>query len=390
MKRTTRNHFFMPSRLFFSIILATALSAISFAQGADAAADSAAEHQSRLQKFMDKVDKALTVSLYVDAYYAFYTDSLGPGDYQKFPSVSPRSNQFGLNVAHLMFHYETDKARAHFALHYGDIQRSAWAGNVMEAQVGVRLCKKLWVDAGMFRTHVGAEGLMPKENLASSIAIPTYFEPYFQAGVRLNYNPHEKVALYLFALNGYNIYEDNNSKKSFGALVTYALSDKGNIGYSNYIGDDTPKHADSVSHCKVYQNVFFNYQVKKLKIQVGTDVAVQKNSDISEPDKSAVMFSGLASLKYGACSKFFIYARGEFFQDPQGFMSGVMTDKTGKSTGLKIYGATLGVEYDPTDNTYVRLEGRQLMADKDQEIFYWDEEYRAWRFETMLHMGVSF
>ena len=264
--------------------------------------------------------------------------------------------------------------------------------DILEAQVGVRIVKKLWIDAGLFRTHVGAEGLMPRENLASAVAIPTFFEPYFEAGIRLNYNPTHKLALNFFVLNGYNIYEDNNAKKSFGVLVTYALSDKGNIGYSNYLGDDTPKgtESDSVSHFKVYQNVFWNYQVNKLKIQVGVDVAVQKNSALDEPDKSAVLYSGLATLKYNACKRFYIYTRGEFFSDPDGFMSGVMTDKTGNATGLKIGGVTLGAEYDPTENTYVRLEGRELIANGDQEIFYWDGENKRQRFEMMLHMGISF
>src|SRR5205085_421107 len=51
----------------------------------------------------------IEISGYVDAYYAFYTDSVGTGNFQKFPSVSPRSNQFGLNVAMLTAKYSAEK-----------------------------------------------------------------------------------------------------------------------------------------------------------------------------------------------------------------------------------------------------------------------------------------
>jgi opacity protein-like surface antigen len=335
----------------------------------------------------------ISITGYVDGYYAYYTDSLGTGDYQKFPSVSPRSNQFGLNTICLNFSYDAEKVRAIAGLHFGDIQRSAWNGNVMEAHAGVRIMKKLWLDAGFFRTHFGTEGLLPKENIANSVSLCTYYEPYFESGIRLNYNPSEKLVIYLYLLNGYNIYEENNDKKSFGALVTYALGDKGNIGYSNYIGDDTPK-GDSVGHNRIMQNLFFNYQVKKLKIQVGGDYGIQQHSVIADTNrvtkKSASMYSGVASLKYELATGISVYGRGEMFNDPDGFLSGVIIDKSSMYTGLKSWGATLGVEYKPTDNSYIRLEGRKLTMDKDQEIFYWDHKSSYSRFEVMFNVGVSF
>jgi putative OmpL-like beta-barrel porin-2 len=335
----------------------------------------------------------LSFSGYVDAYYAYYTDSVGQGNFQKFPSVSPRSNQFGLNAICLTAQYDAEKVRGIFTLHYGDIPVSAWSGtfnNIMEAHAGIRIFNKLWLDAGFFRTHVGTEGLLPKENFASSISVPTFFEPYFESGARLNYTPTDKLAINLFVLNGYNIFEDNNSKKSLGLLVTYALGDKGNIGYNNYAGDDTPDEADSISHLRIYQNLFINYQFNNLKIQLGGDFAWQENSDIEDPGKSAAMFSGVLGLKYQATNMFAIYGRGEIFNDPEGFMSGVMIDKKNKFTGLKLMGGTFGVEYKPTENSYVRLEGRQLITDEDQEIFYFDGTSINHRTEILLNLGVSF
>ena len=119
----------------------------------------------------------LTFSGYVDAYYAYYTDSIDMGSYEKFPSIAPR-NDFGLNTAMISARYNAGKVRGIISLHYGDIARSAWSGtfnNIMEASAGIRLSEKFWLDAGFFRTHVGAEGLHPKENFTSSVSVCTFY-----------------------------------------------------------------------------------------------------------------------------------------------------------------------------------------------------------------------
>lgn len=339
-----------------------------------------------------KVEAAIKISGYVDGYYAYYTDSVGVGAYQKFPSTSPRSNQFGLNVAVISAQYDAEKVRGVVALHFGDIPRATWSGMyniIQEAHAGIRVCKKLWLDAGFFRTHFGTEALLPKENFLSSVSVNTFYEPYFEAGARLNFVPNDKLALSVYALNGYNIYEDNNQKKSFGMLLTYALGDKGNIGYSNYLGDDSFE-GDTISHFRIHNNLFVNYQIKKLKIQAGGDYCTQKNSHITNKNETASMYSGVFSLKYQLKPKFAIAGRGEIFKDPQGFMSGVFADKQGKLTGLDLWGATLGLEYKPNDNTYLRLEGRQLQMEKDQEIFYWGGKNVAGRTEVLFNIGISF
>ena len=334
----------------------------------------------------------LVFSGYADAYYASYTDSVGMGNFQKFPSISPRSQQFGLNIAMLTAKYTTDNLRGVITLHYGDIPASTWPGSmnyIQEANIGVMLCKKLWLDGGFFRTHFGTEGLLPKENICSSISVCTYYEPYFEAGFKLNYLPSDKLAINLYVLNGYGIYVDNNYKKSIGALINYTFNDKFNVGYSNYIGDESPI-GDSVDHLRIHQNLFVNGSFGKFKFQVGGDFCMQQNSMISDPKKSASMYAGVASVKYQCCSKFAVYARGEIFDDPNGFMGGIIFDTDSMSTGYKLSGATFGVEYKPIDNAYIRLEARDLMMDSKQEIFWWDSKARSSRMEMMVHMGISF
>ena len=54
---------------------------------------------------------------------------------------------------------------------------------------GIKLMDNLWLDSGVFLTHVGGEALLPKNNWISSLALTTMYEPFYQTGVKLAYKP---------------------------------------------------------------------------------------------------------------------------------------------------------------------------------------------------------
>ncbi len=336
---------------------------------------------------------ALKISGYVDAYYAYYTDSVGTNNYQKFPDISPKSNVFGVNTIQITAQYTSEKARAIATLHYGDIATSAWSpvfNMVQEANAGIRLTKKIWLDAGFFKTHIGTEALLPKDNITSSLSIITFYEPWWQAGIKLTYTPNDKLLLCLHVLNGYNTYIDNNKSKSFGISLGYALGEKGSISYYNLIGDEFPDNTKS-KHLRFLNNIVFNYQLTpKLKTSIGVDYITQQNSGIVDTTKTASVYSGIITFKYQAIPKFGIYVRGETFSDKDGFLTGTITDRTAKTTGYILNGATLGFEYKPTENSFIRLEGRELMMEKNQEIFMWNGYIKSNREELMINIGVWF
>lgn len=332
-----------------------------------------------------------TFSGYIDAYGAYYTDSVGISNYQKFPTVSPRSEEFGLNIAMIKANYLTDRVRGVLAFQYGDIPKSAWSDTynfIQEANVGFRIANDLWIEGGFFRSHIGCEGLLPKENITSSIAIPTYYEPYYEAGFKLNYSPEENLDLNLFVLNGYNLYQDNNFKKSGGFLGTYSFNDNVSLSYANYFGDDSPE-GDSISHFRFLNNVYLNFQKDRVKLIGQIDFGNQANSSLANMNESAWMESGILTVSYMAAKKFDVYIRGAIYNDPDGILSGVFIDQNNDTTGLKTWGITLGAQYKPTENSYIRLEGRSLNTPEDLKIFRWNDENKNTRFECMINMGVT-
>ncbi|MFI5196135.1 MAG: outer membrane beta-barrel protein [Chitinophagales bacterium] len=348
-----------------------------------------------LQSKAQKVDTISTFSItgYLDAYYAYYSDSVGPGNFQKFPTVSPRSNNPSLNIAQLSFQYNAEKIRGAAVFHFGDIAAATWApapyNNIMEAHVGFKVCRMLWIDAGFFRTHFGTEFLLPVENIASSLTIGTFYEQLYQSGIRLNFTPIKELEINLFLTNGYNTFVDNNNKKSLGMAVTYTIDNNASIGYTNYTGDDTPPGKIN-NHLRVQQNLFFNFQRNRIKLQVGGDFCLQQNSDLATGSETASMYSALATFRYQVAKHCAVYARGEVFSDPDGFMSTIIKDYAGNQTGYKVWGITAGAEYKPTENSYIRIEGRRLQMDQDQYIFTHDGLLYNYRYEVMINAGVTF
>ena len=341
---------------------------------------------------LSNAQEGLQFSGYVDAYVAHYTDSVGEGNFSQFPATSPLSDEFGLNIAQLSASYKLEGLRAAVTLHYGDMMHAFWHPDfnaLQEANAGFNVCDKLWIDAGFFRSHLGTEGLFPKDNFSSSMAIPTWFEPTFESGVRFDYVGCDKLTLNVYLLNGYNVFRDNNKKKSVGAYVSYACSDAFVINYSNYFGDDSPSD-DSIGHNHLYNNLYFSFEKNRFKLIAGGDYCMSTHSSLEDSTKSGTMMSGLITARYMLCKKMDIYTRGEMFSDPDGFMSGIMVDHAQKLTGLRIMGLTAGLEYKPSDNSYLRLEGRQLVADKDQLIFAGDGKITNTRYELMLNFGVKF
>jgi Putative beta-barrel porin-2, OmpL-like. bbp2 len=342
-----------------------------------------------------KLDTLSTFSItgYIDAYYAYYNDSVGSGNFQKFPSISPRSNNPSLNTAQLSFLYNATKVRGAAVFHFGDIASSAWAAepynHIMEAHVGFKIYRTLWLDAGFFRTHFGTEYLLPSENITSSVSVGTVYEPYYESGFRLDWFPVKRLEIQLYLLNSYGTFTENNEKKSLGTNIAWLIKDNLCLGYTNYIGDDSPV-GDTIKHLRTHQNMYINYQYKKFKVVAGFDYCMQQHSDIKDGTKTGTMSSGLATVKFQATSKFGIYTRGEYFSDPNAIMSARITDYQGKATGYKVTGVTLGAEFKPTDESYVRLEGRMLQMDKDQYIFIDNGKLTNGRFEIMVNAGITF
>ncbi len=340
-----------------------------------------------------KKDHKITFNAYADGYLSSYSNDLPQSEFQPFETVGARDNTFGVNVAQFGVHYEHEKVRANITLHWGDIPQATWSSDfneIQEANVGVKLSEGLWLDAGFFRTHIGTESFLPRDILLSNTAFKTFNEPFYQAGARLSYDKVENWYFEFWALNGYNNFLDNNDAKSVGALATYSFSDKTSITYTNLYGRESEDSAPQRQN-RFYNNIYLNQNWNDIwLLTVGFDLGFQTNSELRNSGDTASMYAGLATLRYQFKPKWSMTTRAEVFKDNNGFISGTTINNNGDETGFELYGLSLGSEYKPVPNAYVRLETRYTTAARDLDIFNNDGRLTNTRWEILFTMGLDF
>jgi len=329
--------------------------------------------------------KNFKISSYADVYYAYDNDKNVDKGPRLLDLVSPYRDQFRLNIASLTLKYNTEKIRSTFTVHYGDIPELNWKpvtkyDMIQEANIGFSPYKNLWIDAGYFITHIGAEGL-PKNNVLSSFSLPVYVEPFIQSGVKIGYDFSEKFSACLHVLNGYNVFEDNNKNKSIGIQLAYTHNEMLKFTYNNLIGNEMPTGVDG--RTRIFNNfIVILSPCKKIDMIASADICMQEKSKLSNPDETAYSYGALLSTKYKFSPKFSATVRGEYYQDIDGILSGAI----GSSYWLKGNGITIGCEYRPVESAYIRAETRYIRLDSELKPFYKNNE----RTEGVISFGFEY
>lgn len=282
---------------------------------------------------------------YVDSYYC--TDNLDK-EFDLFSSINHRRETFALNIAYLKFNYTDDNIRAILALQEGDIPKNIYfqePKNIQQANIEYRLADRLWLGAGIFSTHIGGETTHPRNNFLSSHSATTFFEPTYQTGVVLQYELTNSFSTAVYLINGNHLFEDNNKNKTMAFAFNYALEDF-SISYNNMFGNEEPEGKKSRLH--TYHNVIVNAKLSKSFDLLGQiDYATLENS---YKGSTGTMKSGFLAYKYSINEKFSNSARISYFSETENVYK----------LNVEGFDFTIGLEYKPTENSYIRCESRYL------------------------------
>ena len=180
--------------------------------------------------------------------------------------------------------------------------------------------KGLRLDFGKFVTHIGGETIESIKNRNFSHAFfYTYAIPFQDSGLRINYAFNSKVYAEAYVLNGWNVTSDNNTGKTIGASIGLTPSAKLSI-YANYLGG--PEHTDSNAgwrHLGDFQVIYL--PVPTLQLMANVDVAVDK--DGVGPGADATWDGVTFYVRPNVKDRFFPTARIEYYNDPDGYTTGV-------------------------------------------------------------------
>lgn len=352
------------------LLLIFLISSISMAQ----------EEENTLSDFL----KNFKISAGVDFYYAYDSDK--EKNLREFSISSPYRDEFRLNLAQISLNYNSDILRGIVTLHYGDIPESVWLTNnpaIQEANIGFSPAEGLWIDAGYFLTHIGSE-TFPSKYYFSTMTLPSYYQPFYQSGIRAIYDFSKKFSAAVHLLNGYHLIEDNNKNKSAAVEISYTPIEFVNIRYNNIIGNEQP--SGSAGKLNFFNNlvVSFTTPCGKLEGIADLDFGIQEKSSRYNPDDAGYTYGAILALKYNLTESFGTMLRGDFYQDLDGVYS---EDISQNITGIKGNGITLGFEYKPVERAYVRIEGRYLSIHNNQKLFH---EMNNSRTEVVLSGGLEY
>lgn len=337
----------------------------------------------------------LTIGGYVSAYYAHYSDSAGYNNFQKFPTSAPRSDAFALNLVQISTKYSSHTLRAMATFHYGDMPLSIWSpvfNYIQEANAGIRIHRKFWLDAGFFRTHIGLESVQPRENITTSLSVVTFNDPYFLAGAKLSFLATDKLILQLNAFNTYNGFTENNKKKAWGFSALYDASSRLTFGFNTLWNDDAADTA-KLSLGRLYNDLYLVYKNERFVFGLEANYGLQQNTWLNSKNPkghTAQMFSAQVAAKYRVLKKLYTYGKLEYYDDPDEMLSGPVLDNRSQYVDLKIGGATLGLEWKPVGNAYLRLEGRVIKTADGEDIFRMNGSASDMRYEVISELGVWF
>ena len=330
------------------------------------------------------------ISGYAEVYYGYDFNKPANNNRPGFIYSHNRNNEVNLNLGYIKAAYDAEKIRANVAIMagtYANANLAAESGvskNILEANVGFKISSKanLWVDAGIFSSHIGFESAISKDCWVLTRNISSENTPYFESGAKVTYttddNKFTASALYL---NGWQriARQDGNRQPAGGVQLTWKPTDKITVNYSNYLGTEG---ADSVHVTRFYHNVYGVFQLADaFGVTLGFDYGTQQKSK-TDHSKNEIL-SPVIIARYTINPKWAMAGRFEYYQDKNGVF--IATDTP---NGFKTKGYSLNIDYSPVSNAVVRLEGK--VYDSKDKIFKRDIAAVNYNAAVTASIAVSF
>lgn len=332
----------------------------------------------------------VTVSGYLETYYVYDFNKPPVNTRPQFIYSYNRNNEVNLELGFVKVAYATEKVRANLALMAGTYTNANLASepgvlkNIYEANAGIKLSRtrNLWIDAGVFASHIGFESAVGKDcwNLTRSILADN--SPYYEAGAKVSYTTNnEKWFLSALILNGWQRIQrvEGNTLPSFGTQVTFKPTASVLLNSSSFIGTDKP---DSARRMRYFHNFYGIFSLsKKLGMTIGFDCGVEEKSTSSSAMNS--WYSPVAIVRWKTTDAFTVAVRGEYYRDSDGVII-----HTGTPNGFRTTGISVNFDYTVTENAVWRLEVRQFRS-KDP---LFRGEHAVFRNDTFIatSLAISF
>ena len=231
----------------------------------------------------------LTFGAFVDGYYAY--DAGRPPTRDRsfaggtlFGTQPARHNEFNVNLAFVEAAVAAEHYRGRLAVQFGTSVQANYAGEprtgqvsgpdvqqyLQEATAGYRVADRLWVDGGIFFSHLGMESWVSRDNPTYTRSLVADYSPYYSTGVKLTYAASPKLTARLDVVNGWQNISENNQGKGAGLRLDYAVTPAATVSYYNFVG------AEAGTRLRTYNGAGLRVTAGALMLLVEGDVGTQQ------------------------------------------------------------------------------------------------------------------
>lgn len=322
----------------------------------------------------DSIRNSIKIGGYLETYYLY--DFGNPQNHERpsFVYSFNRHNEVNLNLGLIKATYETDKVRVNLGLMSGTytnanlINEPGVLKNIFESNAGIKISKNknLWVDAGIFASHIGFESAIGMDcwNLTRSILADN--SPYYESGLKLSYTSASgKWFLSALYLNGWQTIQRvaGNNTPSFGHQITYKPNSKLTLNSSSFVGSLVP---DSIRQMRYFHNLYAQMALSdKFAMIVGFDIGAQQKSKFSHAH--SIWHTPVLIGQYTFSQKLKVAMRLEYYNDPK-----QVVVFTGTTNGFQTLGYSMNLDYMIEKNILWRIEARGFNA--SDKIFMENEK----------------
>lgn len=269
-----------------------------------------------------------------------------------------------INLALVRAAWNTPSFRASTALAAGSYMNANYAAepgflkHVYEAYAGIRLPgqHKLWIDAGIFPSHIGFESAIGKDNPTLTRSLVAENTPYFEAGAKITYmSDDERWLLSALVLDGWQrvVPADGNSLPAFGTQITYKPSPGITLNSSTFAGTDKP---DSNRLMRYFHNFYGIFQLhRQFTATIGFDIGMEQKQE--HQAAMNVWFNPTVILRYTPMEKVAIAIRGEYYDDRHHVIIA-----SGTPHGFRTWGVSANIDYHFTSYLLWRTEARTFVS----------------------------
>ncbi|MBY8961509.1 outer membrane beta-barrel protein [Flavobacterium sp. D11R37] len=337
-----------------------------------------------------QINPNLKITGYIETYYAYDFNEPENNTRPPFFYSHNRHNEVALNLGFIKAAYDNGKVRSNLALMAGTYANANLAAeegvlkNVFEANAGVKLAKdaNLWIDAGIFASHIGFESAIGKDCWTLTRSILADNSPYYEAGAKISYtSPSGEWFVSGLVLNGWQRIQrpDGNKTIAFGHQLTYRPNAKVTLNSSSFVGNDKPE-ADK--RMRYFHNFYGQFQLSdKFGLIAGFDIGAEQKAKGSESYNA--WYSPVLIAQYRLSDKIAVAVRGEYYSDENGVIIA-----TGTENGFKTFGYSANFDYNIYSNVVWRVEARSLNSKDD--IFIDGEDATANNTFVTTALAISF